>query len=81
LEERDYPGVAFQLLVPAGAVNEPEGLLGASPLIEGWFWKGAGELDARGLAQALDSLGVRRQSGAGLEYTLFAAAFLPEVLE
>lgn len=81
LEERDYPGVAFQLLVPAGAVNEPEGLLGASTLIEGWLWKGAGELDAQGLAQALDSLGVRRQSGAGLEYTLFTAAFLPEVLE
>ncbi|WP_038047147.1 M16 family metallopeptidase [Thermus caliditerrae] len=81
LEERDYPGVAFQLLVPAGAVNEPEGLLGASTLIEGWLWKGAGELDARGLAQALDTLGVRRQSGAGLEYTLFSAAFLPEVLE
>ncbi|WP_234553332.1 M16 family metallopeptidase [Thermus caliditerrae] len=81
LEERDYPGVAFQLLVPAGAVNEPEGLLGASTLIEGWLWKGAGELDAQGLAQALDALGVRRQSGAGLEYTLFTAAFLPEVLE
>lgn len=81
LEERDYPGVAFHLLVPAGAVNEPEGLLGASTLQEGWLWKGAGELDARGLAEALDALGVRRQSGAGLEYTLFAAAFLPEVLE
>ncbi|GAB5602094.1 pitrilysin family protein [Thermus sp. FJN-A] len=81
LEERDYPGVAFQLLVPAGAVNEPEGLLGASALLEGWLWKGAGGLDARGLAQALDALGVRRSSGAGLEYTLFSAAFLPEVLE
>ncbi|WP_243092528.1 M16 family metallopeptidase [Thermus hydrothermalis] len=81
LEERDYPGVAFQLLVPAGAVNEPEGLLGASTLLEGWLWKGAGELDARGLAEALDALGVRRSSGAGLEYTAFAAAFLPEVLE
>ncbi|MCS6868407.1 MAG: insulinase family protein [Thermus sp.] len=81
LEERDYPGVAFHLLVPAGAVNEPEGLLGSSALLEGWLWKGAGELDAQGLAGALDALGVRRQSGAGLEYTLFSAAFLPEVLE
>jgi len=81
LEERDYPGVAFQLLVPAGAVNEPEELLGASTLLEGWLWKGAGELDARALAEALDALGVRRSSGAGLEYTAFSAAFLPEVLE
>ena len=81
LEERDFPGVAFQLLVPAGAVGDPEGLEGASTLLEGWLWKGAGELDARGLAQALDALGVRRSSGAGLEYTAFAASFLPEVLE
>jgi predicted Zn-dependent peptidase len=81
LEERDFPGVAFQLLVPAGAVGDPEGLEGASTLLEGWLWKGAGELDARGLAQALDALGVRRTSGAGLEYTAFAASFLPEVLE
>jgi predicted Zn-dependent peptidase len=81
LEERDFPGVAFQLLVPAGAVGDPEGLEGASTLLEGWLWKGAGELDARGLAQALDALGVRRSSGAGMEYTAFAASFLPEVLE
>ena len=81
LEERDFPGVAFQLLLPVGAVNDPEGLEGASTLLEGWLWKGAGDLDARGLAQALDALGVRRTSGAGLEYTAFAANFLPEVLE
>ncbi len=81
LEERDFPGVAFQLLVPAGAVNDPEGLEGASALLEGWIWKGAGDLDARALAQALDALGVRRTSGAGLEHTAFAASFLPEVLE
>ncbi|WP_018461738.1 M16 family metallopeptidase [Thermus oshimai] len=79
LEERDYPGVAFQFLLPAGAVNEP--FPGASTLLEGWLWKGAGGLDAEGLAGALDALGVRRGSGAGLEYTAFSAAFLPEVLE
>ena len=81
LEERDFPGVAFQLLGPAGAGNDPEGMEGAAALLEGWLWKGAGDLDARALAQALDALGVRRNSGAGLEYTAFAAAFLPEVLD
>ena len=60
LEERDFPGVAFQLLVPAGAVNDPEGMEGAAALLEGWLWKGAGDLDARALAQALD----RAQAGA-----------------
>lgn len=81
LEERDYPGVAFQLLVPgAGAVQDGP-LQGAATLLEAWLWKGAGELDARAFAQALDRLGVRRQSGVGLEYAAFSAAFLPEALE
>lgn len=81
LEERDYPGVAFQLLIPgAGAVQDgPTG--GLATLLEAWLWKGAGGLDAKAFAQALDRLGVRRQSGVALEYAAFSAAFLPEALE
>jgi len=54
---------------------------GAANLLEGWLWKGAGDLDARALAEAFDDLGVRRGSGVGLEYTTFAASFLPEHLD
>ncbi len=43
--------------------------------------EGGGGPGRQGLAQALDALGVRRSSGAGLEHTAFSAAFLPEVLE
>jgi predicted Zn-dependent peptidase len=74
------PGVALQLLVPAGAVTDPEGLEGAASLLEGWLWKGAGSRDVRALADAFDDLGVRRGSSSGLEYTTFAANFLADKL-
>ena len=77
VEEQPWnPGVSFTILVPAGAVTDPEGLEGASSVLESWLWKGAGTRDARSFAQALDALGVRRASGAGLEYTTFSASLL-----
>ncbi len=72
------PGLSFTLLVPAGAVNDPPDRLGAASMLETWLWKGAGPRDARAFADALDALGVRRQSGAGVEYTTFSASLLPE---
>ncbi len=72
------PGLSFTLLVPVGAVNDPEEYLGAASMLETWLWKGAGPRDARDFADALDALGLRRQSGAGLEYTTFSASVLPE---
>lgn len=81
VEERPWmPGVALQLLVPVGAVNDPEGMEGAASLLEGWLWKGAGSRDARALADAFDDLGVRRGSSSALEHTTFAAQFLAEKL-
>lgn len=81
VEEQPWnPGVAMQLLVPAGAVNDPVGMEGAAGLLEGWLWKGAGSRDARALADALDDLGVRRGSSSALEHTTFAAQFLADKL-
>ncbi|MCS7068096.1 MAG: pitrilysin family protein [Meiothermus sp.] len=81
VEERPWnPGVAMQLLVPVGAVNDPEGMEGAASLLEGWLWKGAGSRDARALADAFDDLGVRRGSSSALEHTTFAAQFLADKL-
>lgn len=82
VEEQPWnPGVAMQLLLPVGAVTDPEGLEGAANLLEGWLWKGAGGRDARALAEAFDDLGVRRGSAAGLEYTTLGASFLAGQLE
>ncbi|RDI95751.1 insulinase family protein [Meiothermus sp. QL-1] len=81
VEERPWsPGVAMQLLLPVGAVTDPEGLEGAASLLEGWLWKGAGPYDARALADAFDRLGVRRASSSGLEHTTFTAQFLADKL-
>jgi len=71
-------GLSFTILVPAGAVNDPPNLLGAANMLETWLWKGAGPRDARVFADALDALGITRQSGAGIEYTAFSASLLPE---
>lgn len=82
VEEQPWnPGVAMQLLLPVGAITDPEGLEGAATLLEGWLWKGAGGRDARALAEAFDDLGVRRGSAAGLEYTMLGASFLAGQLE
>ncbi len=77
-EHPGKPGVAFGFLIPAGATTDPEGFEGAAAVLERWLWKGAGTHDARGFAHALDALGVRRGSSAGLEYTTFSAAMLAE---
>jgi predicted Zn-dependent peptidase len=81
VEEQPWnPGVAMQLLVPVGALSDPEGMVGAAGLLEGWLWKGAGGRDARALADALDDLGVQRGSSSALEHTTFAAQFLANKL-
>ncbi|WP_457631072.1 M16 family metallopeptidase [Oceanithermus sp.] len=81
VEEQPWnPGVSFTILVPAGAVNDPPELQGAASMLETWLWKGAGPRDARLFADSLDALGVRRQSGTGIEYTTFSASLLPEGL-
>jgi len=72
------PGLSFTLLVPVGATSDPEDRLGAASMLETWLWKGAGPRSAHAFADALDALGVTRQSGAGVEYTTFSASLLPE---
>lgn len=49
---------AFQLLIPAGAVTDPGGQEGASTVLEGLSYRGAGGRDTRALSDALDSLGL-----------------------
>ena len=64
------------LLLPFGAVTDPEGLEGAATVLNDWQERGAGELDSRALSERFDSLGVRRGGGAGKEYTTFSASLL-----
>jgi predicted Zn-dependent peptidase len=72
---------SFLLLLPAGANTENEAETGASTVLEGMVYRGAGGLDARALSEALDSLGVQRAGGAELEHTSFGASLLADDLE
>jgi predicted Zn-dependent peptidase len=71
---------AFQFIVPAGAVTDPEGKEGAATVLEGLAYRGAGERNARQLSDALDGLGIQRGGGAELEYSSFGGAMLADDL-
>ncbi len=72
---------AFQFIVPAGAVTDPDGQEGAATVLEGLSYRGAGDRDARTLSNALDALGMHRGGGAELEYSTFGGALLADDLE
>ena len=76
---------AFNFLIPAGSATEPPGKDGLTGVIESASYRGAGDLDARALSDALDSLGLSRGGGAGAEFTTFGGAtlglYLPDALQ
>jgi len=69
-------GSSADPLLPGGQSSR-----GAAHALEGWLWKGAGGLSARGLAEAQDDLGLARGGGAGFEHTRLSANLLPDDLE
>ncbi|MFN3651398.1 MAG: M16 family metallopeptidase [Armatimonadota bacterium] len=71
---------AFQMIVPAGAVTDPEHLQGAATVLENLSYRGAGDRNTRELSQALDALGLHRAGSAELEYTTFGGAMLADDL-
>src|SRR4051812_26073885 len=71
---------AFQFIIPAGAVTDPEGREGAATVVEGLTYRGAGERTSRQLSDALDGLGIQRGGGAELEYATFGGAMLADDL-
>jgi len=71
---------AFQILVPAGAITDPDGREGACSVLEGMLYRGAGTRDARALSAALDELGIQRGGGAELEHLTLSGALLADDL-
>jgi len=76
----DVRSVAFQIQVPAGAVNEPADLAGITAVLENSCYRGTPSKSARELSDALDDLGVQRGGGADLEGTYFGGALLSDDL-
>jgi predicted Zn-dependent peptidase len=56
---------AFNILVPAGSVNDPKECYGLSSILSDMVTRGAGNRDSRGLSEALDGLGVDRSESTG----------------
>src|SRR3569833_3594819 len=69
---------AFQFLVPAGAISDPEDAQGTASVLEGLCYRGAGSRNSRELSDALDALGMQRGGGAELEYSTFSGALLAD---
>ncbi len=78
LPRRRTVAIHFQML--AGAAHDPADKLGLAHLIEQTLDKGTEHHDARGLADAIDRLGVRRDSWVGRESFGFRTLSLPEFL-
>jgi len=60
--------VAFDFMLPAGAALLPSGACGAANVAEDWIFRGAGNRDSRQLGDALDSLGLHRNSSVGTSH-------------
>ena len=74
------PSASFNLLLPFGAVTDPEGAAGSAAVLAEWLDRGAGERDSRTLSDDLDALGVRRGGGAGGESTVLSGSLLADAL-
>lgn len=72
---------AMSWLVPAGAATEPADRLGLSTLWGELICRGAGDLDSRGHADALDRLGVNRSITPGGQFIRIGATLVGSRLD
>jgi predicted Zn-dependent peptidase len=72
--------VAFDIMLPAGSSLLPEGFCGASNVITDWIFRGAGNKNSRQLGDALDSLGLHRDSSVNTSHITVGAALESENL-
>ena len=71
-------GVTIEIFVPCGALTES--LPGCSSVLEEWLWRGTNLYDSRALENALDDLGVQRESEVSVDGLLLSFACLPDDL-
>ena len=71
---------AFAFLVPAGAVYDPPDRLGLSNLTCDMVQRGAGDRTSREFVEALERLGVDRNSSVSLSHASYSGAALADNL-
>ena len=72
--------VAMSLLLRAGVAGEPNGQQGAATMLAEMICRGAGDCDARAHSEALDHLGVLRDSGAQTVHLRIGATMIGQLL-
>jgi len=75
---RHVQSAAFSILVPAGTLYEPEGQNGTSAALCDLLTRGAGTLDSRQFAGALDQSGVQRSESVGWNFLTFSGATIAD---
>lgn len=65
---------SFTFLLPGGSALLPDGCCGAAAVLNDWLFRGAGPYNSRRLIDALDSLGLHRQSGASPDYLSYGGS-------
>lgn len=77
-EYHELPLVEFQLIIGAGAAQDPAGKEGLAALTGNALRRGAGQLTAEQLARAIESLGGRIAVTPGVDGTTVSAEFLSD---
>lgn len=73
--------VAFTFQLPCGAAQFGPGFCGAGAIITDWIFRGAGDMDSRGLMDALDGLGLHRNCSVSAGFLSMGAALEASNLE
>lgn len=68
--------LGMSMLLPAGAAVEPEDQLGVGQVLAEMIARGAGSLDARAHSNALDALGVDRDTNLGARHLRLSARLI-----
>lgn len=65
---------AFTFQLPCGASQLPDGKCGAGTVISDWIFRGAGSMDSKELVNALDGLGLHRNSSVSSSHLSVGSA-------
>lgn len=78
---RAVKSAAFSFLIPGGVAHEPDAKRGLANLVCSVLPRGAGDLDSRAFAGALDNLGVQRSESTDVLHASYTAATLATQIE
>jgi predicted Zn-dependent peptidase len=73
--------VGLHWLVPAGAATDPAERQGLAPILAEMLMRGAGDLDSRAQADAMDALGLVRDVDVGTSFLRLSATLIGDKIE